>query len=266
MERISSTRNELVTRFRELANEGPADGTVLLDGPHLVQEALSTGIKLDTIAFTEEMLHGELRSLSADASRAGAATVVVTSRVLEAMSPVRNPSGVVAIARVAPVSLDTAVGTPPQLLVILHEVQDPGNVGATIRAAESFGATGIVTTPGTADPFGWKALRGSMGSALRLPIATKAAIENVREVLSAAGIVLMATGPRDGTPLPMVDLRGPAAIVFGGEGAGLSDELIQAADVRITIPMNARVESLNVAAAAAIVLYEAARQRRSHSR
>jgi TrmH family RNA methyltransferase len=260
VERISSRQNAVVKRFREL-HAGPSGGQVLLDGPHLLQEALSAGVELDTIAFCEAMLEGELRALANQAARAGVPTLVVTPQVLDAMSPVRNPSGVVAIARLRPATVETALQVAPQLVVVVHALQDPGNVGATIRAAESFGATGIVTTPGTADPFGWKALRGSMGSALRLPIVTKVPVEHVRTTLKDAGIQIVAAVPRGGTPPPSADLRGPTAIVLGGEGAGLADELIRTADLRVSIPMHPRVESLNVAAAAAIVLYEAARQR-----
>ena len=261
VERISSRQNAIVKRFRELAHSRQSDGAALLDGVHLLEEALATGVKLEAIAFSDAVLDGHLRELANQASRAGIRTIAVTPQVLSAMSPVRNPSGVVAIAQISPAPLAAVLRSTPQLIVVLHEVQDPGNVGATIRVAESFGASGLITTPATANPFGWKALRGAMGSAFRLPIATDVPIGDVRAALKAARIPLVATVPREGTPLPSANLRGPAAILLGGEGGGLSEELIRSADTRVTIPMHAQTESLNVAVAGAIVLYEASRQR-----
>jgi TrmH family RNA methyltransferase len=261
VERISSRQNAIVGRFRKLAQSKHPDGEVLLDGAHLVHEALSARLPLEIVAFAESAADPDARRLVERAGKAGARTIAVTGPVLTAMSPVRNPSGVVAIGRVKWTSLDTVLRTAPQLVIVLHEAQDPGNVGAAIRAAEACGATGAITSARTANPFAWKALRGAMGSAFRLPIAAGASLDEIQKAASKAGVTLAATVPRGGTPLPSADLRKPMAILFGGEGAGLPDEVIQGADVRLTIPMRPDVESLNVAVSAAIILYEAARQR-----
>jgi len=181
--------------------------------------------------------------------------------VLAAMSPVREPAGIVAIARCGPGSIDRVLASPPQLVVIVAAVQDPGNVGAIVRTAEACGATGVITTAGSANAFGWKALRGSMGSAFRMPIATQPSVLDAVRASRAAGLRVFATVIRDGTPLPSTALSGPSAIVLGGEGSGLDDEVVAAADERLTIPMKAPVDSLNVASAAALIVYEAARQR-----
>jgi TrmH family RNA methyltransferase len=139
-------------------------------------------------------------------------------------------------------------------------VQDPGNVGAIVRAAEAGGASGAVFSGATADPFSWKALRGSMGSALRLP-AVIAAANDALIGARAANVRLLATVPRDGRPVFEADLRGPVGFLLGGEGPGLPQNLIEAADDRVSIPMRPPVESLNVAVAAAVLVYEALRQR-----
>lgn len=144
---------------------------------------------------------------------------------------------------------------------MLHDLQDPGNVGAIVRAAEACGATGIVCGQRTADPFGWKALRGSMGSSFRLPIAIKQPLDEALATARANGLRILATVARGGTTLPDCDLRKPAAILLGGEGGGLPATLIAQADERLSIPMQAPVESLNVSVAAALVVYEATRQR-----
>jgi TrmH family RNA methyltransferase len=260
VERISSRQNPLVTRFRDVARGG-GDGVVLLDGPHLVREALEAGVPIEIVACSESAPDSEVDRIVRDAGAVKARVVAVTAPVLAAMSPVREPAGIVALARCGPVSIDRALARPPQLVVIVATVQDPGNVGAIVRTAEACGATGVITTAGSANPFGWKALRGSMGSALRMPIATHPSALEAVQAAGAAGLRVFATVIRDGTPLPHAAMSGPSAIVLGGEGSGLDDEVVAAADERLTIPMKAPVDSLNVASAAALIVYEAARQR-----
>lgn len=260
MERISSRQNPLVKRFRELARAGSADEHVLLDGQHLLDEAIASELPIEIAAFSEKHAEGRLVTLAAKARRAGAKTVAVTDQVLAALSPVQHPSGVVAIARRPAAALAAVFERRPQLVVMLSEVQDPGNVGAIVRTAEACGATGIVAGDATADPFGWKALRGAMGSTFRLPVARQPLLTAIGAAHDA-GVRVFATVPRGGTPLPKCDLRGPAAVLLGGEGPGLDRTLLESSDERITIPMNGPVESLNVAIAAALILYEASRQR-----
>jgi RNA methyltransferase, TrmH family len=262
VERISSRQNAVVKRFRALMQAGAIDGAALLDGVHLLEEAIAAGVGIEVAAFSEPLISGALASLAERAEAAHARIVAVPPQVLSSISPVRHPSGVVAIARLRRAALDDVLAGSQPLLVVLHEVQDPGNVGATIRAAEGCGASGVVTTSGTADPFAWKSLRGSMGSAFRLPIATGIPLAALGRALDTRGIALIAAVPRGGTPLPEADLTGAAAILLGGEGAGLPPDVVARAHARLTIPMKAPVESLNVAIAASLILYEAARQRR----
>lgn len=258
MERISSRQNPIVRQFRELGRGGDHGWRVLLDGDHLLEEALASRIPIEIVAVEDRLASGALASRC---EAAGVRVIAVSAPVLAAISPVREPSGIVAIARCAAAPMERVFTGSLPLVVIAAEVQDPGNVGAIVRAAEACGATGIVCGPGSADPFGWKALRGSMGSAFRVPIAVRQPVAAAMTAARAAGLRTAAAIPTGGTPLPACDLRRPIAIVFGGEGSGLPEALVRAADDRITIPMRAPVESINVATAAAIVLYEAARQR-----
>src|SRR5574338_1365425 len=259
MDRISSRQNAVVQRFREAARgSGPS---VLIDGEHLLHEPLRSSVPIDIVAIAERHSHSPMAALADAASRAGARTILVTDPVLDAISPVRHPSGVVALARRPTASIAEVLAPTPQRVVVLVGVQDPGNVGAIVRAAEACGATGVIATAGTADPFGWKAMRGGMGSTFRMPVCTRQPLDVVLAVLRKRGIGLLATVPRNGTPLPDGDLTGPIALLLGAEGAGLPADAAAASDIQITIPMHAPVESLNVAVAAAIVLYEAARQR-----
>lgn len=260
MDRISSRHNPIVKRFRELARAGADQQWMLLDGEHLVAEALASGVPLDLVAIAEPVASARAGDLAARLTQAGVKTLVVTEGVLAAISPVQHPSGVVGIARRLPVSLDRVFERSPQLVVLIADVQDPGNLGAIVRTAEAFGATGVVASRGSADPFGWKALRGAMGGTFRLPVAR----HDLGEIADRArrdGIRLVAAVPRGGTDLRRADLRGPRAVLVGGEGAGLAPALVAAADERLTIPMQPPVESFNVAIAAAIILYEALRQR-----
>jgi TrmH family RNA methyltransferase len=184
------------------------------------------------------------------------------------MSPVQHPSGVVAVARARPsdVRVVMAAATELPLVLVLAGLQDPGNVGAIVRAAAAFGASGVVAIEGSANPFSWKALRGSMGGAFRLPIAARGSLAEVVASAKELGVRLVAAVPRGGTPLPTLDLRAPTAIVLGGEGSGVSQATMAAVQETVTIPMQAPIESLNVAIAAALVLYEATRQRQEHRR
>jgi TrmH family RNA methyltransferase len=257
---LTSRHNALVKRFRAIA-ESPADA-ILLDGAHLLDEALAAAVPVDIVAV-ESGARPDVLAAAERAGASGARVVMVTAGVLAAMTPVRQPSGIVAIARRIERSLGEALATAPQMVLMLDEVQDPGNVGAIVRAAEACGATGVVAGLGTADPLGWKALRGSMGSVFRIPVAMRQSLPDAVRAARGQGIHVLAAVPRDGIALPHCDLRGPLAVLLGGEGAGLPAALVALAAARLTIPMRPPVESLNVATAAALIAYEAQRQRAS---
>jgi TrmH family RNA methyltransferase len=253
-----------VRRFRDLARTPVANGLdreLLLDGVHLLREAHASGIAIETAAFERTALNqSSVRSLAEKLAASGSEVLIVSRSVIEAMSPVKTPSGAVGIGRHALVPLPTALGARSPLVVLAHDVQDPGNVGALMRAAEAAGATAFVACGTTADALGWKALRGSMGSALRLPIA-KANTEEALRACRHAGIRVFALAPRGGEPFFASDFRAPTGLLVGSEGAGLSPDIIKQVDREVSIPMQGPVESLNVAVAAALVLYEAFRQR-----
>jgi TrmH family RNA methyltransferase len=258
---ITSRQNPLVARFREAAR-GDAGPVMLLDGPHLVADAIGAGVGLQIAAVTPSTVDDHaLEDLIAALGRAGVEVTLVSASVMDAISPVRSPSSIVALAerRAAP-DEQLYRGTAP-LVVVALDVQDPGNVGAIVRVAEAAGAAGVVAAGSTANPFGWKALRGSMGSALRLPIVSGVSGEDAIADARRHGCRIVAAVPRDGASIFDIDLTGPLAIVIGGEGRGLPPALVDAADQRITIPMQAPVESLNAAVTAALIAYEARRQR-----
>jgi TrmH family RNA methyltransferase len=153
-------------------------------------------------------------------------------------------------------------GSAKPLVLVAIGVQNPGNLGGLLRTAEAAGASGAVLTGGTADPLSWKALRGSMGSALRLPHLRERSLTTALDLLTARGLRLAATVAHGGTAYDQADLRGPVALLLGNEAAGLPEEAVARATVQITIAVRPPVESLNVGVAAGILLFEAARQRR----
>jgi len=261
---MTGASHSSVKRYRDLARNPHKNGLereLLLDGPHLLLEARKSGLTLETAAFDERALEDpSVRQLAEQLVVDGTEVLIVSRKILESMSPVRTPAGAVGIARRSLATLGTITRAPKPLIVVAHDVQDPGNMGGIIRTAEAAGATGVVATPLAADPFGWKALRGSMGSALRLPVARG----NLADALTAFDtdrIKTVALVPNGGESLFSCDFKPPTALILGGEGAGLPPDVLRRLDRRISIPMTEPVESLNVGVAAALVLYEAFRQR-----
>jgi TrmH family RNA methyltransferase len=258
---LTGRRNPIVARYRAAAH-GELEGLLLLDGPHLVSDALAAHIRLEhAVVAADASTAAEIQPLVAQLSARAVETAFASSSVMGAVSPLRSPSAIVAIGRRPDAGEGHLYAGAAPLLLIASDVQDPGNMGAIIRVAEAAGATGVLVAGISADPFGWKALRGSMGSALRLPIARVADVERAAADARANGCKVVATAPRGGRSVFDVDLRAPTAVLIGGEGPGLPPALIAAADERITVPMQAPVESLNAAVTAAIVVYEARRQR-----
>jgi TrmH family RNA methyltransferase len=258
---ITSRQNPLVARFRTAAR-GDVGGVMLLDGAHLIADGIAAAITFQLAAVTPAASEDAgVQSLVDSLQRSGVEVIVVSASVMDAVSPVKTPSGIVALAQRPPVSADRMYGGQTALVVSAVDVQDPGNLGAIVRVAEAAGATGFVAAGGSANPFGWKALRGSMGSALRLPIASEVTAEDAIAEATQHGCRIVAAVPRDGRPLFDVDLTAAIHLLIGGEGQGLPASLADAADDRVTIPMQAPVESLNAAVTAALIVYEARRQR-----
>ena len=258
---ITSRQNPLVARFRTAAR-GDVGGVMLLDGARLVADAIAANVAFQLAAVTPASREEpDVRELVDLLERNGVEVITVSASVMGAVSPVKTPSGMVALAERPTVETDRMYAGPAALVVAAVDVQDPGNLGAIVRVAEAAGATGVIAAGGSANPFGWKALRGSMGSALRLPIASEGGADDAVADARRHGCRVIATVPRGGRSLFDVDLTGPIAVLIGGEGQGLTPGLVDVADERVTIPMQAPVESLNAAVTAALMVYEARRQR-----
>jgi len=258
---IRSRSNAVVRRFRALKERAGGD-LALLEGPKLVEEAWHAGAALTEVAASPRAGRTPRgRALMTGLERQGVPVRLMDDDVLASISEAETSQGLLALAR-RPVFDEAALLAGRSLLLVAVGIQNPGNVGALLRTAEAAGATGAYLADGCADPFSWKALRGSMGSAFRLPHLRRVATRPTLARLSGLGITTVAAASSGETPYHAVDLARPVALVVGNEGAGLPEDVLAAASVRVAIPMQGRVESLNVAVAAGLLLFEAARQRR----
>jgi TrmH family RNA methyltransferase len=255
---ISSHRHPLVQACRALANRRGEDGQILLDGPHLVAEALNAGVTLVDVLYDARE-----ERLARRAMAAGAPAHEVTTRVLESASPVRQPSGIVAIAEWRPVAADRLLAAATGPVVALVDVQDPGNVGGIIRSADALGASGVLALDATANPGGWKVQRASMGSAFRIPVGTGPS----NQVLPAAhdqGFQIVCANVRNGVIAYEWSPPQRFILLVGNEGSGLPQPVAAWADVHVTIPMRPGIDSLNVGIGTALLLSEVARRRRGN--
>lgn len=264
MKVISSRQNPIVQTFRQLARTpDPTGARLLLDGVHLVRDARAAGaeIEIAAVAASRSRGDGEDAQLARRLHAEGTTVLSVTDRAFAAMSPVRAPSGIVAIARRHPPDVQEICARRDAFVLVAVDVQDPGNLGSLLRAGEAGGATGALVCGASASPFSWKAVRGSMGSILRLPVGAGLTADEAIRCTRTHGGRVVATTAHGGREPDAVDWHGRLALLVGGEGPGLSEAVLAAADDLVTIPMAAPVESLNVAVAAAILVYAARRQR-----
>ncbi len=261
-ETLRSRANPLYKRLRALRDKGAAGGLCLVEGPKLALEGLSAGLAFVEAAASPrvETTPSGAAALAALHAR-GVPVRRMAAELVASLSEAETSQGLVAIAKRPSFELESVLRGPDPLVLVVDGVQNPGNLGALLRSAEAAGAMGALLAAGCADPLSWKALRGSMGSAFRLPHLRGLALDEALDALDARRIRLLAT-PSDGERrYDEADLRGPVAILLGREGSGLPPAAQRRAAVRLRIPLQPPVESLNVGVAAALVLFEAARQR-----
>lgn len=259
---IRSRKNPLARRA-VAAREGREKGLVLVEGVRLCEEAARASLEIEAVLHTPALGRDERGSrLLGELRGRGARILAAEDEVLDFVSDTKTAQGVVALARrprTGPELFERGGETP--LVVVMHRVNNPSNAGAMLRVAEAAGATAAVATAGSTDLFSPKSLRGSMGSAFRLPLWTGATLEEVLTWCHGRGVRTVATATSAPTTHTAIDWTTPRAVLVGPEAGGLSEEEARAAAERLRIPMRAPVESLNVAVALGVILYEAARQR-----
>jgi RNA methyltransferase, TrmH family len=252
----------LISTIRDLHRRRARErrALTLVEGVRLLEEALAAGIPVQG-AVTSAALEGTPRgaALKRRLIAAGVSLETIDDDLLIQLADTEQPQGVVAVVESREWALDAIQPGPRGVVLVLDGVQDPGNVGALARTALGLGAAGIVALPGTADISNPKALRGSMGALFRLP-TVQATTEAFVGWARGNGLSLWTTAA-DGAPVERVRREGPVALILGNEGAGVRPELAAAAAQSVSVPLVAGVESLNVAVAAGIILYEVTRDR-----
>lgn len=260
---ITSRDNALVKRARAV-RDGRAPELIFVEGVRLCEEALSASLAIQDVICTEKIASDERGAQLLSAfNKTGMPVTIVSEFVFASISDTKTPQGIVALAE-RPDSdkrtlLERTIESP--LLVILHRINNPSNAGAILRTAEAAGASGAILTEGTTDIFSPKALRGAMGSSFRLPLWANASFQEVLAWCKEQRIRTVCADSRAESAHTEIDWTGASALIVGAESTGLTAEEMSLADEALRIPMRSPVESLNVAVAAAIVLYEAARQR-----
>ena len=265
---VNSKQNARLKELRRTLRspERRAGGLVGIEGPNLLDEAVRAGLRFRYLFISEGQ--GLFRPVSANRQFEDCETLAVPSTILSSALGTETPQPIAALVEVPewtwehlfPQQRVFPQPETPALIVVLAGLQDPGNLGTILRSAEAFGANGIVALPGTVSPWNQKAMRASAGSIFRLPLI-QAGVDECFLRLREAGVKVLTTALRDGTPAHMVDFTQPTALLIGNEGNGVPDEIAAKAAAAVTIPCPGPVESLNASVAASVLLYEALRQR-----
>lgn len=256
METLSlGKHNSKLTDLRKAVEQGTltSEGLLPIEGPKLVEEAKRSGIHIDSVFLR--------KGTEFDTTGLTSKIYEVEPDVFRYIQSTETSQGVIAAVRMPSFNLPDLLRARNPLLVVMARLQDPGNVGTIFRVAECFDSSGCIGLKGTASVFNSKTVRASAGSLFRLPYAWDLDGQAVFDAIKDAGIKVIGTSPAASESIDHWDWSRPAAVVIGNEGSGLSEEEIHNCDSVLRIPHNAEVESLNSATAAAVVLYEAFRQR-----
>jgi TrmH family RNA methyltransferase len=239
----------------------PSASLAGIEGPNLLQEALRAGLRVSCVLIAQD----SERLLDGLSLKPETEVLLMPRELLDSALSTETPQPVAALVEPPEwtwADLLKGHAKTSHMLLLLTGLQDPGNLGTIVRSAEAFGATGILSLPGTVSAWNPKAVRASAGSVFRLPLLSVTA-EDCFARMREAGVKIWTTAVNGAEPVGRVDLVGPVALMIGNEGNGVSAELAAQADGAVTIPCPGPVESLNAAIAASILLYEASRQRAS---
>jgi TrmH family RNA methyltransferase len=268
MSLLDNPRSPRVRAVAKLAKKGARSetGLFLLEGPQAVSEALSFAPDLVVDLFATPFALDRYADIAAAAEKAGVEAEFVTETVLSAMADTVTPQGFVAVCRQFPTALKDIFAGSPKLIAILEEVRDPGNAGTIIRAADSAGADAVILTGRSVDLYNPKVVRSTTGSLFHLPVAVEATLADVRARATEAGIQILAADIKGDDMLVARNsgvLDAPTAWLFGNEARGLGDDDLALADHAISVPIYGQAESMNLATAASVCLYESAFAQRS---
>jgi TrmH family RNA methyltransferase len=267
---VQSKQNSRLKDLRRVLAQPGRDGSSLagIEGPNLLEEALRAGLRIPCVFVAQGAEH-LLEGLPLPAETE---VLLLPRDLLNSALATETPQPVAALVEPPKWCWSDVLGgrakaaalpvNAKPLIVVLAGLQDPGNLGTILRSAEAFGATGIISLPGTVSEWNPKAVRASAGSVFRMPLLAMGAIDCFTR-LRKAGVKIWTTVVHGAKAADRIDLAGLVALVIGNEGSGVPQELAAQADGAVTIPCPGPVESLNAAAAASVLLYEVSRQRRS---
>jgi len=263
---ITSSSNPRLKNVRRLRRCSRRDAAFLVEGYRQVAAALESGARIRELYLAPDLFLGECESeLALGAERRGATVVDLSAAVFESISGNVRPDGVAAVVERRPTGLERLRLPPDPLVLVAEAIERPGNLGTIVRSACAAGADALVVADGRTDLFHPETVRGSVGTIFRLPVA-ESTTEAALAWLRASKVRIVVATPEANRPCWQAAFEGPTAIVVGNERYGVSDAWLDAADEAVSIPMPGPADSLNVAVAAGVVLFEAARRRVLSSR
>lgn len=260
---ISSKDNSTIKLLRSLADHKhrKKEKAFMIEGVKMVEEALRDNLGVKMVVANPSLVQHHGKGILKLAESKSVDLLWISEKLMDSVSESKTPQPVMAVVRMPQHNEEQLLAHSSKLIVVAHQLQDPGNLGTVIRTAEAAGASGMAITANTVDPFNAKAVRASMGSMLRLPIVQIGNLAEFIRTCKGKGFQTVATALTGEKTHFDIDLRKPTVLIFGQEGAGLPQDLMDDIDLRVRIPMTETIDSLNVATAAAVILYEAMRQR-----
>jgi TrmH family RNA methyltransferase len=250
---LQNPRIKSILRLRSNSRRRQRGGLFLVEGVDEIKLAVAAGHRPATVVCAPDLARRQLEQTEAE-------SLTVTPAVFKKLSFRENPDGWLAVFNRPTWTAENLVLSPNPLLILMEAVEKPGNLGALLRTADAAGADGVLVCDRRADVYGPNVVRASRGALFTVPIVELASSEALA-FLRKRGIKVVAANPNAGADFHHVDLHGPIAIAMGTEDAGLSDLWLAEADIQARIPMHGKVNSLNVSVAAALIVYEALRQR-----
>ena len=250
---IESKNNSLFKNIKKLKEKKYRNqtSTYLIEGLRFVDEAFKSGVEIETLLYTEEFREKHFEFLE---NKKVKEEVILSSSLLKELSFTGTPQGIMAV-----ITMENKQLKDGDIVVLVDKVQDPGNMGTIIRTAHAVGAAGIITTKGTVDIYNDKTLRSTMGSIFYLPVIEDTNLEKINK-LKSEGFRLVVSSLQGKNDFFNEDLSGKTIIAVGNEGNGVSEEVYDISDIKVKIPMPGNAESLNVAVATSVMLYEKIRQ------
>ncbi|MGH3158531.1 MAG: TrmH family RNA methyltransferase [Streptosporangiaceae bacterium] len=259
---ITSAANPLVKRFRQLADRKyrRRQGAFVVEGRQPVWRAVEAGWEIEALIAAPDLLAGSAAAaMVAEQEARGLRVAYVSAELFGRIGSREGPSGIAAIVRGQVASLDDLAAGPGTVFTALHRIGNPGNLGTIIRTVDATGGAGVITVGGSTDPFAPAAVKASMGSLFAVPVAHAPDPDAFYGWAAAHGVEVIATSGSADTEHWHATYRPPLAVLFGAEGTGLPGPVLRRADRRVRIPMTGTAESLNLAAAVAVMLYEISR-------